>query len=257
MAPTVEDNWRPVFLWVGGVGALWVVLWLAFIRGKRAAVVDTPSDEEGPSPGGPIAPFFGLFKYRLVWVATLVGAAVNVCWHLYRIFLVRHLKLDLHYDIRRQQDVLTVFYLAADLGSIAIGYLTAWLVSRGRSVVAARKQVMFITAALCLLTIPAMLSDNPWVFMPLLCLAGAGSLGGFVGYFALTQEVSPRHTAQVVGFSGTVSWALVACSGPLTGAIADRTHTYVWVFVVVGCVPLLGALIGLLWPADPAKERPA
>jgi ACS family hexuronate transporter-like MFS transporter len=257
IAPTVTDNWRPVFLWVGGGGAFWVVLWLAFVRGERAVAVDTPSDEEGPARGGPAAPFFSLFNYRLIWIATLVGATVNVCWHLYRIFLVRHLKVDLHYDVRQQQNVLAVFYLAADLGSIAIGYLTGSLIGRGRSVVASRKLVTFGTAALCLLTIPAMLSDDPWVFVPLLCLAGAGSLGGFAAYFALTQDVSPRHTAQVVGFSGAVSWALVACSGPLTGAIADRTGTYVSVFVVVGCVPLLGALIGLLWPADPAKERPA
>jgi MFS transporter, ACS family, hexuronate transporter len=257
MAPDVTDNWRPVFLWVGGSGALWVVLWLAFIHGERAAVVDTPTDEEGLAAGQPAESFFRLFNFRLIWVATLVGAAVNVCWHLYRIFLVRHLKIDLHYDVRQQQTVLAVFYLAADLGSVAVGYLMARLVGRGQTVVASRKLVTFITAALCLLTIPAMLSADPWVFIPLLCLAGAGSLGGFATYFALTQEVSPRHTAQVVGFSGAVSWALVACISPLTGAIADRTGTYIWMFMAVSCLPLLGALIGLLWPADPAQERPA
>ncbi len=245
-----HDDWRPVFLLVGGGGALWVVLWLAFVRGERAAAVDRATPEEAAAVDAPAGTFWDLFRGRKIWIAMAVGTAVNVCWHLYRIFLIRHLDKDLRYDFWEQQRSLAVFYLAADLGSLALGYLTRRLVEGGMPLERVRQLMLFVTAGLCLFSTPAMLASDPTVILPLLCLVGAGSLGGFAIYFALIQDVSRPLAAQVIGLSGTVSWLFVALSTEVTGRAAQWLDNYVPIFIVTGCVPLLGAVIGLLWPAE-------
>src|SRR5438067_7422829 len=84
---TEADDWRPVFQLVGGVGAVWVVAWLWFVRGDRAAELDHVPPEEAPA--NPTRALVALAGNRKFWIAVTVGVTVNVCWHLYRIFLVR------------------------------------------------------------------------------------------------------------------------------------------------------------------------
>jgi MFS family permease len=239
------DDWRPVFMLVGAVGAVWVLAWLWFVRGERAAELDHVPPEEAPA--NPLGALAVLARNRKFLIAVAVGVGVNVCWHLYRIFLVRHLRVDLHYDFWTQQRFLAVFYLAADLGSMALGYLTRLLTESGMPLERVRQVMLFLTAGLCLVSTPAMLATSPWVIVPLLCLVGAGALGGFAQYFALMQDVCGR-AALAIGVSGTVSWLFVALSTEVTGWAATQLGGYTPLFIAVGFVPLIGACISLLWP---------
>jgi hypothetical protein len=91
--------------------------------------------------------------------------------------------------------------------------------------------------------------------VPLLFLAAAGAMGGFANYFALLQEVSPRNTALVSGIGGAVSWYAIAAVQPAVGAVADQLKTFVPVFMAAACVPMIGSVIGLFWPAHKAGEE--
>lgn len=262
-------GWQKVFFVVGAGGAVWAVLWLAYLRGERAVAIDNPAGGESQVGDAPEESFFRLFARRPIWIAIFVGVCVNVCWHFCRVWLPRYLDRDLGYSFKDASAIMatvplpwgawelspadvglliqSAFYVAADAGSLSAGYVTRRIVHAGVSVERARKLVMVGTALLCLLTIPAMLAANPWVTVPLLFVVAAGSMGGFANYFALTQEVSPRRTAQVLGLTGAASWYTVAALNPVVGGIADETNTFVPLFMAVGCVPLAGALVGLLW----------
>ena len=95
---------------------------------------------------------------------------------------------------------------------------------------------------------PAALVGDPWISLPLIVLVGAGSLGCFPIWLALTQEISSRHTAVCIGFYGTTAWLVIAASSPVIGGIVDRIGTFVPCLIVVGFVPLIGALTALGWP---------
>src|SRR5262249_51975065 len=128
------------------------------------------------------------------------------------------------------------------------GYMTRRLTYAGYSVERSRKLVLWGTALLCLLSVPAARAMTPWFTLPLLFVVGAAAMGGLPLFFALSQEVSPRHTALCLGLCGSAAWVVIAVLQPPIGALVDRVGTFVPSLIVIGFVPLLGALVGLLWP---------
>jgi ACS family hexuronate transporter-like MFS transporter len=150
----------------------------------------------------------------------------------------------------------SAFYVVADVGNLLAGYTTRRLIYAGWPVERARKAVQLGSAALCLLAIPAVAAGRPWVTVPLLLVVAAGALGGFTNYYALTQDVAPRRTAQVLSFTGAAAWFSVAALHPVAGHIADEIKTFVPLFMVIGCVPMVGALVSLLWTPPRAETAP-
>jgi ACS family hexuronate transporter-like MFS transporter len=185
---------------------------------------------------------------RIFWITFIVSMTINICWHFYRVWLPRFLQADLGLDNRNVQWCLTAFFVGADLGSLASGYMTRRLTHAGFSVARSRKMVFLATSLLCVLSTPAALFVEPWISVPLIVLVGAGSLGCFPIWLALTQEISSRHTAVCIGFFGTTAWLVIAASSPVIGGIVDRIGTFVPCLIVVGFVPLIGALTALWWP---------
>src|SRR5579862_1920716 len=112
------EGWRSLFKIVGVLGSLWVIFWLLSTRGDRAAEM-TPLREATSAP----VPFVTVLRLRTFWITMAVGVAVNLAWHLYRVWLPRHLDRDLKINGQQVQYVLMAYYLVADLGSIAFGYL--------------------------------------------------------------------------------------------------------------------------------------
>jgi cyanate permease len=93
---------------------------------------------------------------------------------------------------------------------------------------------------------------NPWPTVLLMFAVGAGALGGFAIYFSLTQDISARHTAFVMGFSSSVSWLVVAVIQPPVGRLVDHLGTFGPCFIAAGFVPLAGAIAGLFW-SEPTR----
>jgi ACS family hexuronate transporter-like MFS transporter len=253
------ERWRSVFLVVGAAGLGWVVLWFWVLRGERARELDQPPAPDEPTAAAvaeaaaPPRPFIHVFGLRTFWLALVSSITLNICWHFYRIWLPRLLEREQGFSPRDLQFILAGFFVAADLGSMGAGYLTRRLAHAGLSVERSRKVVMLLTSSLCLLSTPAALVSDPWITVPLIFVVAAGSMGGFANMFALSQEISPRHTAQCLGLLGALAWFLIAGLGPVVGYIVDRTGTFVPMLIAVGFVPLTGALLNLLWP-EPARS---
>jgi nitrate/nitrite transporter NarK len=133
------------------------------------------------------------------------------------------------------------------------GYCTRRLAQSGRPLYQARQMVMFGTGLVCLLAIPGALANRLWVTVPLFCIVGGAALGGFPNYFNMTQDVSPRHSAQVLGITGAVGWCSVGAINPLVGRAAVQFESFTPVIVVLACLPLLGAVVNLAWPKGNAR----
>jgi hypothetical protein len=65
--------------------------------------------------------------------------------------------------------------------------------------------------------------------------------------------VVPRHTAKVLGVCGCASWLAISGVTKLAGSLAGPGK-YAELFLAVGCVPLIAAAVGWLWPR-PSGER--
>jgi len=248
-------SWQWVFFIIGGGGALWAIAWLAMTRGERAKVIDTPPPESAESAWHAIRSYFRLYRDRRIWLAVLVGVGINIAWHVPRYWLTKYFRLDLGFGDDAKQWLTAGYFIAADVGSLSAGWLTRRLIHGGRSVEAARKIVLMLTGTLCLIAIPAVLVNVPWLTVSLLLVFAAASMGGFANYFALCQDVDPAHTSLVLGTSGFAAWFTVGVLQEYAGAYADAAGQYGPILMAASVAPLVGGLIGLWWPAEQGKAH--
>jgi ACS family hexuronate transporter-like MFS transporter len=242
-------GWRVLFKVVGFAGLVVVVGWLWATRGARATEMSRPAP---PTPAAPTVPFCAVFSMRTFWITMGVGVTANFTWALYRVWLPRHLVVDLKFTDKQLQYLLIAFYLTADLGGIAIGLLSRRLVGLGRSVERARKIVVVLSALICLVATPLVFQPGRAVMVPLYCLVGAGIMGMFAMFYSLVQDIVPGHTSKCLGLIGTTVWFVSAKIHPLVGRYAD-THApaigkFAPMLLAAGALPMVAALFALTWP---------
>src|SRR6185295_18443081 len=144
----------------------WVIMWLLGTGGARAEEMSAQTQKESVAPA---IPFRDIFLLRTFWITCAVGVTVNMSWHFYRVWLPRHLVVDLRFTDQQLQYLLIAFYLAADVGSITIGWIARKLARAGRSVERSRKIVIMIAALICLMATPVVFSPGRMVMVPLYC----------------------------------------------------------------------------------------
>ena len=251
---TTGEGWRELFRIVGGLGSFWVVFWLLTTRGERAEEM-TPTRTAAAAP----VPFFSVFSLQTFWITMAVGIAVNLAWHLYRVWLPRHLVEDLRFDDNQLQYLLMGYYLAADLGSILFGWITKRVISAGKPVERARKLVVVGAAIVCLAALPALVTPGRWVMYPLYCIVGAGIMGVFAMFYSFVQDIVPAHTSKCLGLIGATVWFIVSQLHPRIGRFADTHNPAIGKFVpmllMAGALPLLAAIFALTWPEKKEPQR--
>ena len=193
-------------------------------------------------------------------ITMAIGIAVNLAWHIYRVWLPLHIEIDLKFSIKEQQFLLMAYYLVADLGSIMFGFIAKKTITAARPVERARKLVVMIAAVVCLSALPALFTPGRWVMVPLHCIVGAGIMGVFCMFYSFVQDIVPGHTSKCLGLIGATVWFLVSRLHPLIGRFAD-THTpaigkFVPMLLAAGALPLFAALFALTWP-ERREPRPA
>ncbi|HXX94716.1 MAG TPA: MFS transporter [Planctomycetota bacterium] len=243
-------GWRTLFMVVGAAGSLWILLWLSGTRDERARHLARPPEEDRVQPS---IPFWRVLGLRRFWITFAIGMAVNVAWHFYRVWLPRHLDVDLHFDPHtRMQDVLMVFYTLADLGSIATGFAARRFARISPSIERSRKVVLLGAALVCLMATPVVFHPPRAVMVPLYCIVGAGIMGVFAMFYAHIQDIAPGHTSKCLGLIGASTWVVNSTLHPLVGRFAD-THSpamgkFAPMILVAGFLPLVAALITFSWP---------
>ena len=253
--PATGAGWRELFVAVGVLGFVWVGAWLGFTRGDRAGVIDGPPLRDSAADDGPGPALLAVFGQRTFWIALVTLVSVNITWHFYNQWFPRFLTQDVKVSGTTEQWVVAGFYVSADLGSLAFGRLSLSLARAGYTVERSRQIVMTLIALLTLsATVPACYAfggaePSRWV-----CFFGvaAAAMGGFSVAFALIQDVAGRHTAQVLGIAGCTSWLAISAVTQFVGGYA-APGKYVELFLVIGCVPLVAAAVGFLWPR-PERE---
>ncbi len=250
------EGWRTVFVLVGGLGAVWAVLWILATRGERGAILDRPPLPDPSAVAQRDSSFWQVMGMRVFLICLITGISVNLCWHFYNQWFPRYLSEDLKLSGRAEQWVLAGFYVCADLGSMASGWGIRKFISRGSSVESARMTMMQILAAVVLMcSLPA--AYLPMGTLKFVCFYGvaAAAMGGFAIFFSLAQDIVPRHTAQILGVCGCISWLTI--SG-VTKIIGDYRLAgpgkYADLFVLVGFVPLIAAVVGGFWPRPKTRR---
>ncbi|WP_454886642.1 MFS transporter [Sphingomonas oryzagri] len=193
-------GWQAAFLVAGGLGLVWVVLWLMLPPPPRA------EETAAPTP----VPWTSLLKDRRQWALIAAKAFSDEVWW----FLLFFTPDLFHRLFGLSQGSLglpvALVYAMAALGSLSGGWLPSRLIGRGFDQDRARKGSMLLYALL-IVPVPLLLfADKAWLAAGLLGLALFAHQGFSTNVFGMATDIFP---ARIVG----TAIGIAAFAGNLTG----------------------------------------
>jgi MFS transporter, ACS family, hexuronate transporter len=257
-------GWAAAFYLTGALGFLWFVLWYFLYRRpeEHPRVNRAELDYIRSDPADPAVkiPWLSLLKYRQTWAFALGMFMTGPIWWFYLYWLPKFLLAN--YGIDLQTGVfwpLLIVYLMADVGSVAGGGLSSWLIRRGFSINASRK-LAFLACALCVVpVVAASRVTGLWSAVLLVGVAASAHQGFSANLYTIVSDTVPRKAvSSVVGIGGTASCVGMILFSTMVGKILDwtqKTHgrkDYLVPFVIAGFAYLVAT--GLIHALVPRLE---
>jgi ACS family hexuronate transporter-like MFS transporter len=255
--PSIADawGWRSAFVAAGGVGLLWLALWIPFyeiperarrLHATELAYIQGDREVEHSSKMS----WGSLLKYRQTWAFVAAKFLTDPVWWFFLIWLPDFFKKTRGLDIKHSWVHLVLIYSLVTVLSIAGGWLPSYLLRKGYTQSRARKTGMFVFATL-VLPILAVTFVGDWTAVLLIGLAGAAHQAWSANLFTSVSDVFPkRAVASVVGLGGMAG----SCGGILfplySGKLLDRfqatgniTAGYAVLFGICGSAYLIAFAI--------------
>lgn len=249
IALATRYGWRSAFVVTGAMGLVFVLVWLLVYRRpevhrwlgeeERALILRERDPEPVIARDEPVLTEGARWKLILaspaIWALMAARLLTDPVWYFFQFWMPKYLHAARGFD---QQDLssLWLIFLAADIGFIGSGFLSAWLVRRGRLPPAARLGVMMLGGTL----------------VPLAALIPL--MSGTTGVFAIAMLVVLGHTAWLASISTYVvdllpktilgtAFGFIAAGSALGGIL--MTQAVAWTITHFDYNPCFYAMIAL------------
>ena len=251
---TVHWGWRWAFVITGALGFVWLAFWLLLYRKPeehpRVTAAELNYIRSDRQESVAKIKTITLLAHRQTWAYVAGKFMTDPFWYFYLFWVPDFLQRQHGLALIRIGLPIMVIYVLSDVGSITGGWLSSWLIGRGRSINAARKIAMLL-CALCVVPIVfAYHAENLWMAVLLIGLATAAHQGFSANLYTLTSDMFPtRAVSSVVGMggmAGAVGGMLIA---KVVGYVLQSTGSYAVPFLMAGSAYLLAlASIQILAP---------
>jgi MFS transporter, ACS family, hexuronate transporter len=248
--------WQWVFILVGLLGFIWLIFWFwiyrspeehARLSAEELAYIksEPPEKVEKQSLSEMFSAWLRLLKFKQTWAFAIGKGITDPIWWVWLFWVPGFLNKKFGVDIKQMGLPLLVIYTMASVGSIAAGYLPAFLLKKGWSVNAARKTVMLICAFLVIPVIIAATTNDIWTAVILIGLACGAHQGWSANIFTMSSDMFPKKAVgSVVGIGG--------CAGGLGGyfisniigwVLNKNPNNYLPIFIAAGSIYLIALII--------------
>src|SRR6188508_2276121 len=254
----LTHSWQFAFVLTGGIGLIWVALWLAFY--------DSPSTHKALSPrerdyilagqethlAGEGRPSIArIVSQRNFWGIAIPRFLADPTWGTLTIWLPLYLTTVRGFDLKQIAMFAWLPFLAADLGCMFGGTISIALQKRGVGLINARRSAFTVGALLMMGVAFVGTVQNPYVAVALLSLAGFAHQTLSVTVITMASDLFKRNeVATVAGMAGTCGNAGVLVLTLLMGALVARIG-YTPFFIALAALDILGAIV--LWTV--VRER--
>jgi ACS family hexuronate transporter-like MFS transporter len=242
---TSHFGWRSAFIGVGGVGLVWLALWIIlydpphknrFLREREYLEFKDevlPPDQAMPADAAKVD--WGRVVPTRACIAVSIARALTDPVMYFMIFwLPKYLEKERHFDLSQVGRYSWVPFVFGGVGYLVGGWLSGWLMERGWEMLAARKCAMLI-GALCLpVAIAAPHVPTAAMAIGATCFLTLGHGFWVANLQTLPTDLFPGYEVGTVsGFSG-MGGSLVGMVANLgTGYVVSR-FSYAPVFLVAG-----------------------
>jgi MFS transporter, ACS family, hexuronate transporter len=251
---TYRWGWQWAFIVVGSLGFIWVALWLTLYQKPEEHPRVLPAElahiKSDPIEGREKIPWLSLIKYRQTWAFVCGKFLTDPVWWLYLFWAPSFLQRNYGLTLAQVAAPIMVIYIIADVGSVAGGWFSSALISRGATVNRGRKTAMLVCAIAVMPIIFANQMRNMWAAVLLFGLAAAAHQGFSANLYTITSDMFPnRAVGSVTGIGGMVGsiGGMIMARG--VGVVLQRTGSYRIPLFMAGFAYLLALLcIQLLAP---------
>jgi len=247
------DSWRAAFFVAGGLGIIWVLLWLFWYAPPARHRAISPDEQRLIAEGQEAAlarrrrrpPLGELLRRRNLW--TIAGARflADPVWGMLSLWMPLYLVQVRHFDLKQIALFAWLPFLAADLGCLFGPAVVAWLQRRDVGLIDARRWAFTLGAVLMTGMIFVGTATSPVVAIALLCLGGFAHQTLSVTVITMVSDLFPQdQVATATGVSGTAANLGVLIFTLVLGSLVDQVG-YQPFFILLGLLDLAGA--ALLW----------
>lgn len=251
---TVHLGWRWAFLLTGTLGFVWLVFWLLLYRKPEEHPRCSPEElahiQSDPADTAPEIRWVKLLPHRQTWAYAVGKFVTDPIWWFYLFWVPDFLQRQHGLALMQIGLPIVVIYVVSDVGSIAGGWISSFLIRKGVSVNAGRKIAMLLCALSVLPIVLAYRVQDLWTAVVLIGLAAAGHQGFSANLYTLTSDMFPsRSIASVVGIGGMAGAVGGMFIAKIVGYVLQGTGSYRIPFLMAGAAYLTAlALIHLLSP---------
>ena len=258
-------GWRWAFLFSGGLGFVWLAVWLRVFhpldyhpRVTAAEIALIRAGQDAPrlsTRPGKLRMLF-LVRDRNVWGIVLGRALTDPIWWFYVFWLPQYLSDARGFSLQRIAMFAWLPFIAADLGNFTGGLVSGYCIRHGFTVIRARKWVCVFSCLPILAGIPAVSTHNVYVALALICFALWGYASWSTMGLTLPSDLFPENVvATVTGLSGLAAGLAGTVFTLAVGVLVDR-YSYRPAFVAAGLLPLFAtvSVVSLVRPHGSDSE---
>src|SRR5580700_1490263 len=247
-------GWRGAFVGIGALGFVWLALWLLIYRKPeqhpRVSKAELDYIRSDPPDSLVRTKWSALLPLRQTWAFVAGKFLTDPVWWFYLFWIPGFLQSKHGLALTGLGPPIVAIYLISDVGSVAGGWISSFLIKRGRSVNVARKTAMLICAVGVIPVVFAYRVQSTWSAVLLIGLAAAFHQGFSANLFTLTSDMFPaRAVGSVVGIGGMAGAIGGIFVASLVGHVLQWTGSYRVPFLIASAAYLLAlAAIHLLAP---------
>ena len=245
---THHFGWRWAFVIIGSLGFAWLALWLLLYqkpedhpRCSKAELEYIRGDS--PEPTEKIK-WLRLLPFRQTWAYACGKFLIDPVWYFYLFWMPDFLERRYGIHLVQIGPPIVVIYLISDVGSVAGGWLSSFMIRRGFSVNAGRKVAMLVCAISVVPIVFAYRVSGLWPAVLLIGLATAGHQGFSANLYTLTSDLFPKRAvasvAGIGGMAGAVGGMLIA---KIVGYVLQWTGSYRIPFFIAGAAYLVALVV--------------
>jgi len=237
-------GWRWVFFFAGGVGLVWVVWWGVSYRNKGPTVSSNTLDARVLGEQLTFAELIGMNSVRAVVFAKFMS---DSAWYFLLLWLPKYLYDVRGFDVKHVGAYGWIPYAASGVGSFVGGWYSSRLLRKGRSLDAARKIALGLSAAFMpVVMLVPLVPVQAAIVMFSIAFFCQQSWSGLI--MTVPADIFPLSAvgtvSGLVGFGGAIGGVIF---GLVAGRLLDHGFGYGTLFVLVGTFHLIGYTTILLF----------
>jgi len=247
---TVSMGWQWAFIITGALGFIWIICWLAYYfppaKHPRLTVEEHDyilQDTKGIDKADNVK-WADLFRYSQTYALCATRFISDWVWWFFLFWTPDFLHKMHGVNIREAILPLIVIYGVASFGGIGGGWISSYLINKGRSVDYARKFAVLVSALVVLPIMVVPQVKSLWLTVILIAIGCAGHCGWAANMFTLISDIYPKKAiGSMTGLAGFTAAIGGALSASFVGYILEATGSYFLIFAIASTVYIMNWLI--------------